>query len=289
MLKKNEGFTIIEALIAIAITAVTTLVIVSYITHTREQLKLEMYLNLQTDFSSQIDDFFSSPSSCSALLNDPTLGSSPLVVNHDNDVTYQFSRQVPSSIFTSQVTFNVDTDTLLDASSTDADNQSFVGVATINIQFANKELGNKYNGIINSKIVLPIRIYGDTKASNLKDLKCSSIRTESALYIGQICNLYGGLYSDGVHCDFPSIQTVDTNGVVLKSTTKMDANSAVVTRISMPEMICYLDTLKTLANSLPQAVPDVSSTRTLFCSSPGDVNHISQDLPMSRYPAFPPH
>ncbi len=134
--------------------------------------------------------------------------------------------------------------------------------------------------------MIPIKIYGEPGKTAWKDLKCSSARSETAMFVGQVCNLYGGLMSDGVHCDFPKVKavhlpTTENTNVPVE---KMNINSDRVQRVSMPEMVCYIDTLTTLTKTLPGW--NNSKNYTRFCRYPGSgtLSSISRDLKNSRYP-----
>lgn len=284
----QKGFTLVETLVSIGILSLLLMGVAAFVVYQKNQVEDQIVKDLQSDYIEQIEDAISAPDTCKAVLRSMPAGTFGSAIAAGQNLTLDTSllnRQFSDIAFVIQkANLSVDSNLVgsIDLSATDLAsvyNANF----TLELNFTNTNTQRNY---ILKKLVIPIKIYGEPGKTLWRDLKCSSTRSETAMFIGQVCNLYGGLMSDGVHCDFPKVKavhlpTTENTNVPVE---KMNINSDRVQRVSMPEMVCYIDTLTTLTKTLPGWTNTNNYTR--FCRYPGSgiLSSVSRDLKNSRYP-----
>lgn len=271
-IRNNKGFNVILALTAVSLTSITILLTVGYIAHQKQQIKTIFFQNWNGDFIQRVDDFLATPTTCTSILpNVSTPINTVTTIPLDNSKMNSLFSDRYLRIKSAQITGV----TNIVASAPSLPN-TYSGTLELNAEFKNPVLENdKSLGPISRRFLFNVRMYGDNNSLSIKNLKCSSQESEYSLYVSQICNLYGGLLTDGVHCDFPKINTdlyIGNNTANKNMNYVSLKNNNTVTRITMPQMVCYIDTLIAIAAPLPiTTVTGSSSVRnyTKFCARPG--------------------
>lgn len=132
-------------------------------------------------------------------------------------------------------------------------------------------------------LVIPLTIYDRSGLKQWSDVLCVDASNHSNSVISETCAYYGGTLVDGTHCDFnrymrrhqplpapavPVIPVTDTSIVDGKPR---------VSRMTLPDIMCYLDTLVSLIpdvqfqNRKPDDDRYLQTRHTLFCKRPGKV------------------
>lgn len=124
---------------------------------------------------------------------------------------------------------------------------------------------------------IPIILFDAENSEQWSNIECASGRSNDSFLVGQICNLYGGTLTDGIHCDFARSKSApyDINNPPTHSINQ--SSDSPTHRITMSDILCYLDTLIIMA---PTNLPLVYRSTTRFCEYPGtkQLNSISKNV-----------
>lgn len=280
--RRDSGFSMVMVLVALGLISVTAFTSLGYVAYQKQQMRRIFIQSWSDDFRLRVEEVLASPTTCTQLLPNQNL-------------TIAAGSEIPLQAINVNRLLNDRILSIKDARISDIVSavspgnptlpNTFTGLLHLTLEYkdAGMNADQAFNGLLGDA-VFNVKIYGDHNSQSVTNLKCSSQGNESALYISQICSLYGGLLTDGVHCDFPKINSnsLSSNSTLMKTengampyVNMATANSNFANRVSMPQMLCYLDTLIALSPSLPIAVATASAkirNYTKYCARPGGSN-----------------
>lgn len=280
-MKNSRGLTFIEVLVSVGILSIVMIAIGSFQIYQKIQLQDLVFQDMQTNFIEEIEESLSSADVCSSFLpNTATTVNVGLKVlldisNLNNQLYTQYYK-----VKTAELEVLSQDSLIQDKTATNP--VSFDAL----INFELEHVRSSRNHLL-KKIVIPLKLYGSHQIATINKLSCISANSDSSIYVGQICNAYGGLMSDGMHCDLPKLKPLSAHtnaSSASMSTEKIEVSNDKLQRISISEAVCYLDTLAVLTKNLPGWTGSKLYTR--FCKFPGGAStaELSHVLKNSRYP-----
>lgn len=282
-LRNQKGFNIIGSLVAISIVAISAAAVAGYLAYQQKQLREVWLANFISDYTEQVEDIVSTPSTCGKVLPSNWNPLTQPQVTLSTSLLNDYFDDSIVSVKEAKISVTGDVMALTDKTASSGVYSlfnSFFGKLTILLEF---KQGSGYNHLL-KQIEIPLRVYREgLDVTSTKNVKCSSARSESSIYVSQICNLYGGLMSNGVQCDFPKVQGTSHSNTANTAMSVVDIQNAPsnrVKRVALPEVICYLDTLITMTEVSPLVPAAMARNYTRFCRRPGGptLDKVSADL-----------
>lgn len=289
---KSQGFSLIEVLVSLGIFIVGLLAFSSLSSNMREKVRKEKYMVLQQDYINFIEDQLAVGGTCSRLLQEavkdltisPSEAAEPGTENLLNVAAFnQVTNDLQNSIFSIKKA-QLDTSEKIDPdpSKVETDQEgdrtnwegsrTYKGTITFTLEFR-EERNRPFNYMLR-EIKIPITLFDHRGKNKWNEISCASLRSDEAFIIGQICNMYGGTLTDGIHCDM--VRMIRKPNPSANNLLSQASNSR-SQRVSLADAICYLDQLMILMPTRTQ-FSGVSRTTTRFCKRPGSVKIISTDV-----------
>lgn len=279
-IKNNHGFSMIEILIALVICAMGTLGIVGFTAQHKKMVTQEKLMTIQQDFIAGIEDSLAVSSVCSRILKAAAAATSfsggatgaKIALNPQ-----AFSDGLTHPIFKfSAASVSYVQDVVIDRTDW-VGARNYNGFVTVDLDFTDPTMIT-HRPILRQAII-PVVLFDEKNEGKWSGVQCASGRSGDSHVVGQICNLYGGTLTDGVHCDFHRVTRLhvasakDPTMPVLADQTSTNR----IRRIYMGDILCYLDTLIVMSPNNPLYS---QRTATRFCKHPGKANfsNVSKDV-----------
>lgn len=286
MKKYNHGFTLVELLIAAAIVIISSLAISEFITHFKKQTRQEKIMTLQKDYINTIDDILSVNSTCSRFISRVgaisitggiSSSATGLSVEIDTDTFINAYPELKNPTFSIK---KVQLSYTKDSADVDVSNWSNSSTYSGTLIFSLDIIDPRYVAYQNLTydIKLPIFLFDERNSDNWQDIQCAAGQAPDSFLVSQICNMYGGMLTDSMHCDMLRVIRDQNYGLNAAPTWLLSQDAATKTRrLAMSDAICYLDTLIVMAPKVP--FPALTPrTNTRFCKYPGTSTALSKDV-----------
>jgi hypothetical protein len=283
LLKSNTaGFSIIEILLTLAISIIAISGATTFSIHYRKLIRQDKLATLQKEFSHKVSDVLSVSASCTPLLQKATQTLTPNVPSSAtgnkillDPIPFQESLRHPIFSVT-QVELSITPETPVGDISKPASGQTYNGYMSLSLAITNPRF-LAYKDLIKT-ISVPIFLYDEHSDESWTEIRCATSQSPDSFIVGQICNTYGGTLTDGMHCDL--IRNLRKDDYPLNNIPDFqlgqDADNK-TRRISISDVICYLDTLIIMTPPNPLSSTITPRNKTRFCRHPGTASLISKD------------
>lgn len=286
--KKQKGFSLIEALMAVAILGISvSFVGINMLNQTQMQKSNEAIFS-QKEFISEVVDDLSFPHECQKLLI-PSMGDPDKVTLKvfgvpAKDVT--ISKSLFSTRYNNQY-FTVDEVRLtLNQVSTSA--YEYSGFIKIKLK-ARPDYEDKI--LMTKDAEVPVQLYAEDIEDELKYVTCFNNSNEIMQARAEMCSLFGGQLVGGKKCQFYRTRRPSAGGGSNpQATDLLETNpNAKVQYFDFQDQLCYLDSLITRIPGLDDATMQVYTTdsynkvrRTTSCRYPGYIKASGRITPANR-------
>jgi Tfp pilus assembly protein PilE len=277
----QRGSTLIEVMIAAALIAMISFVAAKVIVDQKKIHRQLSLLDSKRELVEEIESELSSYRQCSEMLKES--------LKSESSLPNQYDQVVPEKYFDERFfhpALRIKQAKITYALAANADSQQQGKLKTYHGTLellAETRLASTSEILDYKAIRIPLVILDKSGVGSWNEVICSNPDTQTSAIVSEACSYYGGTLVDGIHCDFnrymrKHVAVPDAAIPVIPVTdTSVVDGKPHVQRISLPDLMCYLDTLATIIPdvALPNRDPNFDSIKkdrtTLFCKRPGKV------------------